>query len=451
MLAAAADAAGRLGPDAVPHYVISGADSVSDVLEVAVLLREVGLVRPAAEPPSAIDIVPLFETIADLDRCHDVLATLLAHPLYRRMVDGRGGRQEVMIGYSDSNKDGGYLAANWALSQAQARLVRTARDAGVRLRLFHGRGGTVGRGGGPAYEAILAQPPGSVDGQLRITEQGEMVAAKYSQPTSARRNLEILLAATLEASGRVHVDLGDDEERFDAAMDGLATHALAEYCTLVHDDPRFADFFAAITPIREISSLNMGSRPASRTGSGRIADLRAIPWVFGWTQCRLMLPGWYGAGSAFEAFGSTDDGTALLRRMYERWPFFQSVIGNMGMVLAKADIGIGAMYADALVGDDVLRRRVMERITAEHRLRDGVARPHHRLRRPSRRQPHVRPQHPQPLPLPRPPARHAGRAAAPSPRRRRRRARRPRHPAHAERHRHRPPQQRLNRLRRRSA
>jgi phosphoenolpyruvate carboxylase len=269
-----------------------------------------------------------------------------------------------MIGYSDSNKDGGYLASNWALYRAQQRLVSTTREAGVRMRLFHGRGGTVGRGGGPAYEAILAQPPGSVDGEIRITEQGEMVAAKYSTPAAARRNLETLVAATLEASAGIGTDLGDDEPRFQAVMDTLASDALCSYRRLVYEEPAFADFFAAITPIREIAQLNVGSRPASRTGSSRIEDLRAIPWVFGWTQCRLMLPGWFGAGSAFDAFG--DD--AVLRSMHERWPFFRTLLANMGMVLAKVDLHIGERYARALVADATTRDRIMDAIVAEHEL-----------------------------------------------------------------------------------
>ncbi len=369
VLDAAATAVARFGAAAIPHYVISGAATASDVLEVAVLLREVGLVRPGASPPSQVDIVPLFETIADLEHGHDVLATLLDDPVYAALVAGRGGRQEVMIGYSDSNKDGGYLAANWALSEAQSRLVDVARCRGIRLRLFHGRGGTVGRGGGPAYEAILAQPPGSVDGQLRVTEQGEMVAAKYSQPASARRNLEILVAATLEASAGVAPGPGPEAPSFEEAMTLLAGAAHRTYCDLVHDEARFVEFFRAITPIGEITTLNVGSRPASRTGSDRIQDLRAIPWVFGWSQCRLMLPGWYGSGAAFDALAAVDpDALALLRRMHERWPFFRSVLENMGMVLAKADIGIGTMYADALVADDGLRTPILQRITDEHRL-----------------------------------------------------------------------------------
>ncbi len=366
VLDAAADAVTHLGPAVVPHYVISAASSVSDVLEVAVLLRDVGLLRPLDPVPTAIDIVPLFETIDDLTASADTLRCLLAEPAYRRLLDTRDCRQEVMIGYSDSNKDGGYLASNWALSEAQERLVAVAGESGVRLRLFHGRGGTVGRGGGPAYEAILAQPAGSVDGQIRITEQGEMVAAKYARPGSARRNLETLVAATLEASAGVDDDLGADRDRFETVMHGLSAAALDAYRALVYEEPAFATFFGEITPIREISSLNIGSRPASRTGSDRIQDLRAIPWVFGWTQCRLMLPGWFGCGSAFDAVveaGGADAG--LLARMFEGWPFFRSVVDNMGMVLAKADLEIGMRYASALVPDDDVRTRIMDRIAAE--------------------------------------------------------------------------------------
>jgi len=360
-LAAASDAAARFGVDAVPHYVISGADSVSDVLEVALLLREVGLVHPA-RGALAVDISPLFETIDDLHRADRILGDLLALPAYRRLVDGRGGRQEVMVGYSDSNKDGGYLTSSWALFRAQERLATVAADRGVRLRLFHGRGGTVGRGGGPAHDAILAQPAGTIDGQIRITEQGEMVAAKYAAPASARRNLETLVAATLEASARSLGGPQPDDETFGAAMDGLSDTAFDAYRSLVYGDDDFAAFFHAITPIREISTLNIGSRPASRTASGRIADLRAIPWVFGWSQCRLMVPGWYGCGSAFEGHGDAE----LLAAMYRRWPFFHSVIDNLGMVLAKADVDIGRRYADALVDDGPARARIMGAIAAEH-------------------------------------------------------------------------------------
>jgi phosphoenolpyruvate carboxylase len=364
VLSAAADAVARHGEPTIPHYVVSAADAASDVLETLLLLREVGLVRPQDGPPSAVDVVPLFETIDDLTRAPAVLDDLLAMPSYRRIVAARGDRQEVMLGYSDSNKDGGYLTSIWALFRAQQRLVEIAAAHGVRLRLFHGRGGSVGRGGGPAYEAIRAQPPGSVCGQIRITEQGEMVAAKYAQPASARRNVETLVAATLEASAGIGENLGDDADRFAAAMDRLSASAYGVYRSLVYEEAGFVDFFSAITPIREIATLNIGSRPASRTGSTRIEDLRAIPWVFGWTQCRVMLPGWFGCGSAFEGLGDK----TLLVEMYQRWPFFRSMVDNLGMVLAKADLDIGSRYAEALVADDGLRSRIFGRIGAEFAL-----------------------------------------------------------------------------------
>jgi phosphoenolpyruvate carboxylase len=366
----AASAHARFGARAVPHAVISKAESVSDVLEVAVLLKEVGLVRVDPDTKviaSAVDIVPLFETITDLQLSDATLDDLLDHPRYAQIVASRGGRQEVMIGYSDSNKDGGYLAAQWGLYRAQRALVATAERHGVRIRLFHGRGGTVGRGGGPAYQAILAQPPGSVRGALRITEQGEMVAAKYSQPASARRNLETLVAATLEASCHDAEQLGPDADDFASAMEQLASLALAAYRGLI-EHPRFVEFFRTITPIGEIASLNVGSRPASRKQSDRIEDLRAIPWVFGWSQCRLNLPGWYGVGSALETFGAEPGRAALLDRMHASWPFFRTALDNMGMVLAKTDMAIGRRYAEALVTDTDLRADIMARIEREHAL-----------------------------------------------------------------------------------
>jgi phosphoenolpyruvate carboxylase len=360
-----ARAVGRFGAATVPHYVISKAESVSDVLEVAVLLKEAGLLVPGARPTTTLDIVPLFETIEDLHRAPVTLRAMLDLPVYRSLVDARGGWQEVMIGYSDSNKDGGYLTSNWSLHRAQVELVRVARDAGVRLRLFHGRGGTVGRGGGPAYQAILAQPAGSVDATLRITEQGEMVAAKYAEPASARRNLETLVAATIEASLPGERPVGADDPD-GALMADLSDRAMRAYRALVYDDPRFVEFFRGITPIGEISRLNIGSRPASRTTSGRIEDLRAIPWVFGWTQCRLSLPAWYGVGTAFDELAAADPHAAdRLADLHDRWPFFRTIMANMGMVLAKSDLAIAARYA-ALVEDPALRERVWGAIAAEH-------------------------------------------------------------------------------------
>jgi phosphoenolpyruvate carboxylase len=361
VVAAAAAGRRRLGERAVPHYVISHCQSVSDLLEVGVLLREAGLLRPDALD---MDIVPLFESIADLEHCGEVIGAALDQPLYRSWVRARGNEQEVMLGYSDSNKDGGYLASNWALYKAAAALREACASRGVRLRLFHGRGGTVGRGGGPSYDAILAQPAATVDGALRLTEQGEVIASKYADPESGRRNLEILAAATLEASlGRRAPH--PSRERHVAIMESLAGHALRAYRGLVRETPAFIDYFRASTPLEEIAALNIGSRPASRRGSGRLEDLRAIPWVFSWSQCRLMLPGWYGFGSSVEAWLGENGGTlGELREMQRGWPFFRSVLSNMDMVLAKSDLGIASRYAE-LVPDAKLRAEVFGRISAE--------------------------------------------------------------------------------------
>ena len=380
VLEAAADAIARLGDQTIPHYVISMATSVSDVLEVAVLLKEVGLVSvPHDGTPAraALDIVPLFETIDDLAAAPKTLTAMMANEEYAQLVRSRGNVQEVMIGYSDSNKDGGYLASQWNLFAAQAALVNAAEQADIRLRLFHGRGGTVGRGGGPAYQAILAQPIGSVDRSIRVTEQGEMVAAKYSSVALATRNLETLLSATLEASCTKSMRPDGNDAAFTAAMSTLGDTAHRAYRHLVYDDDRFVTFFREITPTNEIATLNVGSRPASRSRSNAIEDLRAIPWVFGWTQCRLMIPAWYGAGSAFAAFaGDDDDQTEVLREMYARWPFFTAIINNMGMVLAKADIEIGRRYANVLVHDDTMRADIFGAIEAEYHL---VRSWHHRI------------------------------------------------------------------------
>jgi phosphoenolpyruvate carboxylase len=376
ILEAAADAVGRVGRRIVPHYVISMAHDLSDVLEVAVLLKEVGLAHGARgdrRAESMLDIVPLFETIDDLQRCPDVLDAMLHDEVYAGIVGSRGNRQEVMVGYSDSNKDGGYLCSQWSLSSAQTTLATVARRAGVQLRFFHGRGGTVGRGGGPAYQAILALPPGTVDGSIRLTEQGEIVAAKYSNPAMARRNLETLVSATLEATLLHRRSAGDDAEVdpvFSETMDQLSSHAFDAYRSLVYGDDRFVAFFRAITPTNEIATLNVGSRPASRSTSTAIEDLRAIPWVFGWTQCRLMIPAWYGVGSAVEQFVGTgagaDERLGLLATMYADWRFFRAAVDNMGMVLAKSDIDIARRYADVLVEDDSMRTDLFGRITDEH-------------------------------------------------------------------------------------
>jgi phosphoenolpyruvate carboxylase len=364
ILEAAAAIRSRYGDDAIVQYVISKCQSVSDLLEVGILLKEVGLLRGEA---LALDIVPLFETIEDLRNAGRVMREAFVHPAYAAWVRGRRARQEVMLGYSDSNKDGGYLASNWSLYRAEVDLVAAAREHGIGLRLFHGRGGTVGRGGGPSYDAILAQPPGCVAQGLRITEQGEIIASKYSDPELGRRNLETLVAAALE-SGLVDPEaLGARTPVYCDALDELASIALDAYRDLVYATPGFVEYFRASTPIAEIAGLNIGSRPASRTASTRIEDLRAIPWVFSWGQCRLMLPGWYGVGTAIERWAATrgDDGRTLLREMHERWPFFRSMFANLAMVLAKTDLAVASRYAE-LVPGEALRHAIFDRISDEH-------------------------------------------------------------------------------------
>jgi phosphoenolpyruvate carboxylase len=372
IVAAAARAIEVYGPQAVPNYVVSMCRSVSDVLEPAILLKEVGLIDASgARPYCPVGIVPLFETIGDLYNGASILQAMLDLPLYRALVRARGESQEVMLGYSDSNKDGGYLASNWAVYRAELALVETAHKTGIRLRFFHGRGGTVGRGGGPSYEAILAQPPGAVNGSLRLTEQGEVIAAKYAEPQLARRNLETLVAATLEATLLDVEGLGDDAAPAYEVLDDLAARAQRAYTELVHQTPGFVDYFLASTPVSEIGSLNIGSRPTSRKPTTSIADLRAIPWVLAWSQCRVMLPGWYGTGSAFEqwvAEGPDNEKARLevLHDLYRRWPFFRTVLSNMAQVLAKTDLGLAARYAE-LVPDESLRHRVFDKIVDEHR------------------------------------------------------------------------------------
>jgi len=368
ILSAAAEGRRRYGPRAVPHYVISHCDSVSDLLEVGLLLREAGLLKPGAAMPLELDIIPLFESIGDLERCGEIMTQALELPLYRGWIAGRGGEQEVMLGYSDSNKDGGYLTSNWSLYKAAEALRDVCRPRGVRLRLFHGRGGTIGRGGGPSYEAVLAQPPGTVDGALRLTEQGEVIASKYADPESGRRNLETLAAATLEASLARRAP-GERSARHVEIMEQLSRAAFDAYRGLVRA-PGFLEYWRHSTPIAELSQLNIGSRPASRRATQTVADIRAIPWVFSWSQSRIMLPGWYGFGSALESWkGNIEE----LREMVRSWPFFHSVLSNLDMVLAKTDLAIASRYAE-LVPDAKLRAEIFGRIEAEwHRTRRWLA------------------------------------------------------------------------------
>jgi phosphoenolpyruvate carboxylase len=316
-----------------------------------------------------VGIVPLFETIDDLQHGSSILEAALAVPIYRATVAARGNTQEIMLGYSDSNKDGGYLAANWALYRAELDLVEASRRTGIRLRLFHGRGGTIGRGGGPSYDAILAQPPGAVNGSLRLTEQGEVIAAKYAEPRIAHRNLESLIAATLESTLLDVEGLGDAAGPAYGVLDELAVLAQRSYSELVHETAGFVEYFEQSTPVSEIGALNIGSRPAMRKATKSISDLRAIPWVLAWSQCRVMLPGWYGTGSAVQQWiGEGQDSesrVAILRDLYERWPFFRTVMSNMAQVLAKSDMGLAARYSE-LVADEELRKRVFGMIRDEH-------------------------------------------------------------------------------------
>lgn len=376
IVAAAAEAVRALGADAVPTYIISMCQSVSDMLEAALLLKEAGLLdlsQRAAEVPGGafyapVGIVPLFETIDDLQRGAAILEAALEVPIYRAMVESRGGTQEIMLGYSDSNKDGGYLAANWALYRAELDLVEAADRTGIRLRLFHGRGGTIGRGGGPSYDAILAQPPGAVNGALRLTEQGEVIAAKYAEPRIAHRNLESLIAATLESTLLDVEGLGEEADDAYRVLDDLAGRAQRAYAELVHHTPGFVEYFEQSTPVSEIGALNIGSRPTSRKATASISDLRAIPWVLAWSQSRVMLPGWYGTGTALQQWvddGDPEQRIEVLRGLYNRWPFFRTVLSNMAQVLAKSDMGLAARYAE-LVVDHELRERVFGKIRAEH-------------------------------------------------------------------------------------
>jgi len=374
---AARQARQRYGAAAIRHAIISHTESVSDLLEVLLLQKEAGLLHGTLDGAARAEliVVPLFETIPDLRQASAIMEAYLRlpgiEPMLRRAGALEYGEQEIMLGYSDSNKDGGIITSNWELYQAETALAalfdRLGTEFGqpIALRLFHGRGGTVGRGGGPSYQAILAQPPGTVRGQIRLTEQGEVIGSKYANPDIGRRNLETLVAATLEAT-LLPPGLAVPP-RFLRAAQRLSDASMAAYRDLVYETPGFADYFFSATPIREIAELNIGSRPASRKANQRIEDLRAIPWGFSWGQCRLTLPGWYGLGSAVAALGAElGHGRAqrLLRQMHRHWPFFSTLVSNIDMVLAKSDLSLARRYAE-LLPDAALRQRIFGRIEAE--------------------------------------------------------------------------------------
>ena len=352
------------GKGAIRTVIVSKTDSVSDMLELALLLKETGLIR---DGEASLHLAPLFETIEDLRNCVGVMDKLLAIPEYRKLVDSLDGEQEVMLGYSDSNKDGGFVTSGWELYKAEIGLVDVFRRHSVRIRLFHGRGGSVGRGGGPSYDAILAQPGGAVQGQIRITEQGEIISSKYSNPEVGRRNLETLVSASIEAT-LLQDESPAPDPAFLETMEELSVSAYNAYRGLVYETEGFERYFWSSTVITEITGLNIGSRPASRKKTTAISDLRAIPWVFSWAQCRLMLPGWFGFGSAAKAYldAHPKDGLPALKGMYVRWPFFRTLLSNMDMVLAKSSLAIASRYA-RLVDDVALREKIFARISREWR------------------------------------------------------------------------------------
>ncbi|MDP3797315.1 MAG: phosphoenolpyruvate carboxylase [Polaromonas sp.] len=408
---AARTARARFGKEAIRHYIISHTETVSDLLEVLLLQKEVGLMHGILEDPHAghsvygaapqggaralgrpggatdngatndLIVVPLFETIEDLRNAAPIMREYYALPGIAQLVQRSGAEQDIMLGYSDSNKDGGIFTSNWELYRAEIALVelfdQLANSHNIQLRMFHGRGGTVGRGGGPSYQAILAQPPGTVRGQIRLTEQGEVIGSKYANPEIGRRNLETLVAATLEAT--LLQPTKPATKAFLQAAAELSQASMAAYRALVYETPGFNEYFFGATPIREIAELNIGSRPASRKASQKIEDLRAIPWGFSWGQCRLTLPGWYGFGAAIEKMldaGGTPatrkETLALLQKMYKQWPFFRTLLSNMDMVLAKSDLALASRYAE-LVSDTRLRKKVFTAIEAEwHRTAEAL-------------------------------------------------------------------------------
>ncbi|EDX80423.1 phosphoenolpyruvate carboxylase [Brevundimonas sp. BAL3] len=365
ILQAAAEALAAFGPQAIRTHIVSKTDAASDLLEVYLLLKEVGLYRPEDPAACPIQAAPLFETIEDLRASRPTLERLLKEPSALAVAKARGV-QEVMIGYSDSNKDGSYLTSGWELHEASRALVEVTKAAGLKLQLFHGRGGTVGRGGGSSFAGVLAQPEGTVQGRIRTTEQGEVIANKYGEPEIALRNLDALTCGAVLASldqGKDHVFTADHG----ATLSDLSARSMAAYRKLVYETDGFVDYYRAATPIAEIADLKIGSRPSSRTASTRIEDLRAIPWVFSWSQSRVMLPGWFGFGSAVQG-----QDMAELKAMAEVWPFFRTLVQNMEMVMAKSDMTVARRYA-TLVPDPALAARIYGEIRDEwQRTHDAV-------------------------------------------------------------------------------
>ncbi len=348
------------GKGAIAQYVISKAATPSDLLETALLMKEAGLFLPGKKPDARLRIVPLFETIEDLRQSAAVMGTYFDSPLARAMIGAQDNLQEVMIGYTDSNKDGGYVTSNWEIYSGIARLVALGKARGIRMRFFHGRGGAVGRGGGSSFDAIRALPAEASAHGIRITEQGEVVASKYGDPEIGQASLETIVAAALLAELSPQDDAVDHDSG--ALLARLSEIAFRTYRGLVYETPDFESYFRQATPLLEIADLKIGSRPASRTTSPRIEDLRAIPWVFSWSQARVMLPGWFGFGTA-----ASEVGVDLLRPLYKKSAFFRTMLANLEMVLAKSSLSIARRYSE-LVEDRPFAQKIMARMETEWQL-----------------------------------------------------------------------------------
>ena len=357
-----------IGEDVIKQHIISHTESVSDMFELAILLKEVGLVDTER---ARVQIVPLFETIEDLENSNDIMKQYLGYDIVKRWIKNSNNYQEIMLGYSDSNKDGGYLSSGWTLYKAQNELTKIGEERGIKITFFHGRGGTVGRGGGPSYDAITSQPFGTIKDRIRLTEQGEVIGNKYGNKDAAYYNLEMLVSAALDRMVTRQIADPDELVDFREVMDGIVHDSNVIYRDLVFGNEHFYDYFFEASPIKEVSSLNIGSRPAARKTITEISGLRAIPWVFSWSQNRIMFPGWYGVGSAFNRFIQAEEGNLeKLQHMFETWPFFRSLLSNVDMVLSKSDMNIAFHYAQLAESEEV--RSVFNIILDEWQLTKDV-------------------------------------------------------------------------------
>lgn len=357
-----------LGEEVIKQHIISHTESVSDMFELAILLKEVGLVDTER---ARVQIVPLFETIEDLENSNEIMKQYLGYDIVKRWIKNSNNYQEIMLGYSDSNKDGGYLSSGWTLYKAQNELTKIGEERGIKITFFHGRGGTVGRGGGPSYDAITSQPFGTIKDRIRLTEQGEVIGNKYGNKDAAYYNLEMLVSATLDRMVTRQITDPDELVDFREIMDSIVQDSNGIYRDLVFGNEHFYDYFFEASPIKEVSSLNIGSRPAARKTITDISGLRAIPWVFSWSQNRIMLPGWYGVGSAFNHYIEAEEGNLeKLQHMFETWPFFRSLLSNVDMVLSKSDMNIAFHYAQLAESEEV--RSVFNIILDEWQLTKNV-------------------------------------------------------------------------------